>query len=181
MSHVPTASQTVGPFFSIGLSALCRGDIVCAKTENKRVTVCGRVLDGDGRPVPDALLEVWQASEARSGSQAGGLPAGFGRIATNEGGEFRFTTQQPEARREADGTVHAPHVVVVVLMRGLLRHLVTRVYVGGETQVGEDAVLNRVPAERRTTLIASRSPSSGDEWHWDIHLQGERETVFFAV
>jgi protocatechuate 3,4-dioxygenase, alpha subunit len=181
MSNVPTASQTVGPFFSIGLSALCRENIGHANDKGERVTICGRVLDGDGKPVPDAVLEIWQASEIGLETVAEGVPNGFGRIATNERGEFRFTTSKPEARREAEGTVHAPHVVVLVLMRGLQRHLLTRVYFGGDAEIMEDIVLTLVPADRRATLIASRSSSGGDELQWDIYLQGERETVFFEA
>src|SRR6266478_5266825 len=94
MSHVPTPSQTVGPFFSIGLSALCREQIECGSGEGKRVVIRGRILDGDGQPVPDAVLEIWQASEAARGNcseeQDAGrqkIPAGFARIVTNERGE----------------------------------------------------------------------------------------------
>jgi protocatechuate 3,4-dioxygenase alpha subunit len=181
MSHVPTASQTVGPFFSIGLSALCRENIGCAGEKGERLTIRGQVLDGDGKPVPDAVLEVWQASEAGRENSSEGVPNGFARIATNERGEFRFTTSKPEARREADGTIHAPHVVVLVLMRGLLRHLLTRAYLGARAEISEDAVMRLVPAERRETLIASPSPGVGDELRWDIHLQGEKETAFFEA
>jgi protocatechuate 3,4-dioxygenase alpha subunit len=189
MSNVPTASQTVGPFFSIGLSALCEENIQSANASGNRVTIRGRVLDGDGEPVPDALLEIWQVNDLRlSNSQnevanerSGILPAGFGRTATNEHGEFKFGTMKPKARRDADGTVHAPHVVVVLFMRGLLRHLVTRIYFGGEATNAEDVVLNLVPSERRETLVAGRAPGGGDELIWDIHLQGNRETVFFEA
>jgi protocatechuate 3,4-dioxygenase, alpha subunit len=181
MSRVPTASQTVGPFFSIGLSALCRENIGCADEKGERVKICGQVWDGDGKPVPDAVLEIWQAGEDGCKNSPEDVPNGFARIATNERGEFRFTTSKPEARREADGTVHAPHAVVLVLMRGLLRHLVTRVYFGGAAEISEDAVMRLVPPERRETLIASPSPEGGDEWRWDIRLQGEKETAFFEA
>src|SRR6266550_1599128 len=119
MSKVPTASQTVGPFFSIGLAGLCR-------TELK-----AHASAGDGQPVPDAMLEIWHAdaggkydsqvaAERLAGTDA---PAGFGRIATNDQGEFRFTTGKPGAVREPDGTVQAPHLAVVIFIRGLQRHL----------------------------------------------------------
>lgn len=189
MSHVPTPSQTVGPFFSIGLSALCRPGIECAGEKGNRVTIRGRILDGDGEPVPDALLEIWQVDDVpkkpyqgeRTIEQTKTLPFGFGRIATNECGEFHFSTTKPAARRDERGTTHAPHLVVLVLMRGLLRHLVTRIYFAGEAANQEDIVLKLVPAERRETLLAMPSSGGDNDLHWDIHLQGERETVFFDV
>ena len=189
MSHVPTPSQAVGPFFSIGLSALCRPGIECAGEKGNRVTIRGRILDGDGEPVPDALLEIWQVDDVSKTPYKGEpsiertktLPFGFGRIATNESGEFQFSTMKPAARRDADGTIHAPHLVVLVLMRGLLRHLVTRIYFAGAASNEEDVVLKLVPAGRRETLLAMPSPDSDNDLRWDIHLQGERETVFFEV
>ncbi len=189
MSHVPTPSQTVGPFFSIGLSALCRPGIECAGEKGNRVTIRGRILDGDGEPVPDALLEIWQMDDVakkpyqdeRTIEGTKTLPFGFGRIATNECGEFQFSTRKPAARRDEDGTIHAPHLVVLVLMRGLLRHLVTRIYFAGEAANEEDTVLKLVPAERRETLLAMPSTDSDNHLRWDMHLQGERETVFFEV
>ena len=180
MSDAPTASQTVGPFFSIGLTALCRENIACSAATGTPVTIRGRVLEGDGQPVPDAVLEVWQASEAGLRGEEKS-PNGFARIATNERGEFQFTTVKPQARREPDGTVHAPHVSVVVFMRGLLRHLMTRIYFSGETANAEDLVLQLVPANRRETLLATTSSGVENELQWDILLQGRRETVFFEV
>jgi protocatechuate 3,4-dioxygenase alpha subunit len=189
MSYIPTPSQTVGPFFSIGLSALCRPNIECAGEKGNRVTIRGQILDGDGEPVPDALLETWQMEGVakkpdqveRTIERTETLPFGFGRIATNESGEFQFCTMKPAARRDADGTIHAPHLVVLVLMRGLLRHLVTRIYFAGEASNEEDVVLKLVPAERRKTLLATSSLGGDNDLRWDIHLQGERETVFFEV
>jgi protocatechuate 3,4-dioxygenase alpha subunit len=188
MSHVPTPSQTVGPFFSIGLSALCREQIECGSGEGKRVVIRGRILDGDGQPVPDAVLEIWQASEAARGNcseeqdaRRQKIPAGFARIVTNERGEFQFSTIKPASRRDENGLIHAPHLAVVLLMRGLLRHLLTRVYFAGEAANNEDAVLKLVPLERRRTLLAEPADESASELSWDIHLQGERETVFFEA
>ena len=178
MSPLPTASQTVGPFFSIGLTALCKADIECPGANGPRATIRGRVLDGDAQPVPDAILEVWQVGDAGPRNET--FPAGFARVATNERGEFQFTTIKPEARRDADGRVHAPHVAALVFMRGLLRHLLTRIYFSNEAANAEDVALRLVPASRRYTLIATAS-AGGEEWRWDIHLQGERETVFFEA
>jgi protocatechuate 3,4-dioxygenase alpha subunit len=189
MSHVPTPSQTVGPFFSIGLSELCRERIEYASAAGQRVVIRGRVLDGDGKPVPDAVLEIWQASEAARGdgdpgtdARRGKIPDGFGRIATNERGEFQFSTIKPSARRDEDGgLMHAPHLAVLLLMRGLLRPLLTRIYFAGDAANGEDAVLQLVPTERRKTLLAEPSQENPRGLSWDIHLQGERETVFFEA
>jgi protocatechuate 3,4-dioxygenase alpha subunit len=189
MRYVPTASQTVGPFFSIGLSALCCENIACGGLSGDRVTIRGRILDGDGEPVPDAVLEIWQTQDAGENFAQGerktesleNVPLGFGRIATNERGEFQFATIKPAERRDPDGLVQAPHLAVVLFMRGLLRHLVTRIYFAGEAANEQDAVLKLVPAERRETLLARPSGNSENELRWDIHLQGERETVFFEL
>ena len=152
------------------------------------MVIRGRVLDGDGEPVPDALLEIWQASEAARGDSSPGadvrrekIPDGFGRIATNERGEFQFSTIKPLARRDEDGLMYAPHLAVVLLMRGLLRHVLTRVYFSGEATNDDDAVLKLVPVERRRTLLAEPVDGSALEFSWDIYLQGERETVFFEA
>jgi protocatechuate 3,4-dioxygenase alpha subunit len=189
MSHTPTHSQTVGPFFSIGLSALCREDVECGAAIGARVRIRGRVLDGDGQPVPDAVLEIWlpdsvqgePQTQRAAALQRRDFPAGFGRIPTNERGEFQFTTHKPMVRREADGTVHAPHLVVVLLMRGLLRHLVTRIYFADEAANAKDPILNLIPPGRRGTLLAKQSSNAENELLWDVHLQGENETVFFNV
>jgi protocatechuate 3,4-dioxygenase, alpha subunit len=189
MSKVPTASQTVGPFFSIGFSGMCRAELVPHAAAGAGVTVRGRVLDGEGNPVPDAVLEIWHADrdgkyDSRTADEtrgAEGVPPGFGRVATNDQGEFRFTTRKPGAVRELDGRVQAPHLAVVLFMRGLLRHLVTRIYFTGESANAMDLILNLVPPERRATLLAVASSDTPGEFVWDIRLQGERETVFFAV
>ena len=190
MKYVPTPSQTVGPFFSIGLSALCCDEVRCEELRGERVTIFGRVLDGDGQAVPDAVLEIWQAparSVAPAGAvvtkglemrSAGNVPAGFARVATNEQGDFRFSAMKTQAVHDEQGITHSPHLVVLLFMRGLLRHLVTRIYFAGEAANEEDAVLKTVPAERRETLLAERQEKDGS-WRWDVHLQGERETVFF--
>jgi protocatechuate 3,4-dioxygenase, alpha subunit len=184
MSHVPTPSQTVGPFFSIGLSELCWERIECEPADGQRVVIRGRILDGDGEPVPDAVLEIWQASgDSGPGTDARRkrIPDGFGRIATNQRGEFQFSTIKPSARRDEDGLMHAPHLAVMLLMRGLLRHLLTRIYFAGDAANGEDVVLKLVPPERRRTLLVVPVDQSALEFSWDIYLQGERETVFFEA
>jgi len=182
-----TPSQTVGPYFSIGFSWLERSDLTEGATGGARVSVRGRVLDGDGQPVPDAVLEIWQAdAEGRyAHPEDGDDPAagqeffGFGRVSVNEQGEFHFTTIKPGRFVGPNGELQAPHLEVSVFMRGLLRRLVTRIYFPGEPANERDEVLGLVPAERRDTLVAQRSEAEPEMLVWDVHLQGDQETVFF--
>lgn len=180
MGKTPTASQTVGPFFSIGLDPFLRGDLAPVAASGNGATVRGRLLDGDGRPVPDGVLEIWDPLGGSEETDSAGYPAGFGRVATNDSGEFQFRVNLHAAPRAQDGSVQAPHVVVLVFMRGLLRHLVTRLYFPGPANE-QDAVLNLVPEERRSTLIAAAHSGKAGDFSWDIRLQGEGETVFFET
>jgi len=177
--RTPTASQTVGPFFSIGLDALLRRDAPDGNGPDDRFTVRGRLLDGDREPVPDAVLEIWAPPQGREGADALGYPIGFGRVATNARGEFEFSVSRPAARGEQGGAVEASHLLVLVFMRGLLRHLVTRLYFPDHAANAADAVLALVPEDRRATLIAEAARGASGQFSWDIHLQGDRETVFF--
>jgi len=188
-TQVPTASQTVGPFFSIGLCPFIPNNFVPAQVPvgTKVVTLRGRVLDGDGSAVPDAVLEIWRADETGLYSDASssrghdrGVPSGFARIPTNDHGEFAFQTIKPGAVQGAKGEIHAPHLAVLVFMRGLQKHLLTRIYFPDEAANEKDAVLAAVPAERRNTLIAVPDGNQ-NELHWDIRLQGDGETVFFEA
>jgi protocatechuate 3,4-dioxygenase alpha subunit len=189
MNGPSTPSQTVGPFFSIGFSWLERRDLTQGVTGGKRVAIRGRVLDGEGQPVPDAVLEIWQAdADGRYAhpEDAGDLVTakgflGFGRISTNDQGEFHFTTIKPGSVPGPEGKPQAPHLEVSVFMRGLLRRLVTRVYFPDEAANEADAVLGLVPAERRHTLIARRSADGTETLVWDVHLQGDKETAFFDL
>lgn len=169
----PTPSQTVGPFFAIGFGWCTRVVLAGPEVEGERVALTGRVLDGDRRPVVDAVLELWQA-DARGRLGAPGF-RGFGRVATDGEGRFRVETIRPGS---IDG--QAPHLAVGVFARGLLRRLVTRVYFPGDG-LDEDGVLARVPAERRATLVARAVAGAGHDLAWDIVLQGDGETVFFEV
>jgi protocatechuate 3,4-dioxygenase alpha subunit len=189
-----TASQTVGPFFH---DCLMRRDAACDvlvsdSTEGKRIRVEGRVLDGDRAGVPDAVLEIWQAN--RHGrynhpSDERDLPldpafTGYGRIATQSDGQFCFTTIKPGAVPFDRRRLQAPHISVAVLGRGLLNHLYTRLYFDDEPLTASDPILQRIPTERRTTLIARRAEgASGREvvYKLDIVLQGANETVFFDI
>ena len=190
--HTLTASQTVGPFFHDCLMREdARFDVLATDaTHGVRIRVEGRVLDGDGAVVPDAVLEVWQANAAgrynhpRDGSDLPLDPSftGYGRIATNADGRYGFTTIKPGAVPFDHRRAQAPHIAVAVLGRGLLNHLYTRIYFDDERANADDPVLERVPTERRATLVAARDASaSGPElvYRFDVVLQGAGETVFF--
>lgn len=187
MNGRTTPSQTVGPFFSIGFSCLERGDLTEGATGGTRITIRGRVLDGDGQPVPDAVLEIWQADAngryahpEDAGDHVGAKHFfGFGRVFANDEGEFRFTTIIPGGVPGPDGKQQAPHLEVSIFMRGLLRRLVTRIYFPGEPANDADPVLGLIPAQRRHTLIAQSSADEPGTLVWDIHLQGDEETAFF--
>ncbi len=187
MSGRSTPSQTVGPFFSIGFTWLERADLTEGASGGAQVSIRGRVLDGEEKPVPDAVLEIWQADadgryahdkDATEGVAAGNF-FGFGRVPVNDRGEFFFTTIKPGGVRGRDRTTHAPHLLVSVFMRGLLKRLVTRIYFPGDPANDTDDVLSLVPAARRGTLIARSDSESGKTLVWDVHLQGDDETVFF--
>ncbi len=185
MALIPTPSQTLGPFFSIGLRHLIKTDLAGANVSGVRVVIEGRVLDGDGKPVNDAALEIWQANAHGKYAHPADTQdkplepgfRGFGRVATDDDGRFRFSTIKPGRVPGPGGVAQAPHLAVLVGMRGLLRHLLTRVYFPDEPSTAEDPVLNLVPAERRGTLIAKHL--GGNRFEWNVVLQGDDETVFF--
>ncbi len=181
MSLQATTWQTVGPYFRIGLEHLNTSRIAGPDTPGQHVTIEGRVLDGNGKPVPDAVIEIWQANaEGEYTGIASGTAGfrGFGRIPTNENGRFAFTTIKPGPVPGPGETMQSPHLAVRVMMRGLLKGLVTRMYFPGEG-LSTDPVLQLVPENRRSTLIARPLTDDGAMLTWDIELQGERETVFF--
>jgi protocatechuate 3,4-dioxygenase alpha subunit len=136
------------------------------------------MLDRDGAPVSDALLEFWCASGADGNSSESGFPSGFARAAADGDGNFYACMCKPSSITSGDGAVQAPHMLVLVFARGLLRHLITRVYFDGELGNDRDPVLRAVPAERRHTLIAQGDGT--DSFCWNVILQGADETVFFA-
>jgi protocatechuate 3,4-dioxygenase alpha subunit len=185
--HVPTASQTVGPFFNFGLTANEKLGIVAGPdVPGERIRLTFRVIDGEGTPTPgDSMIEIWQADAfgryAHPLDGAGSAFHGFGRLETDQDGCCRFETIRPGRVAAPDGRVQAPHISVVVFARGLLRHLHTRVYFDGDPLNDGDSVLNLVPEQRRSTLFARRSDSEPAAWHFDVVLQGDSETVFFAV
>jgi protocatechuate 3,4-dioxygenase alpha subunit len=181
-----SASQTVGPFFSIGLEHLNRADLTIPGIPGTVITIRGQILDGDRKPVPDAVVEIWQAdsegkfSETRceAGRHALVLFTGFARIPTDAAGRFELRTIKPGCVRDGAAEMQAPHIAVFVFMRGLLKPLYTRIYFSDEVANDADPVLRLVPAERKSTLIASKEQGS-DSYQWNVMLQGENETVFF--
>ena len=184
-----TPSQTVGPFFGVGLTRPSQSQhvLVSERTDGERIRIEGRVLDGVGSPIEDALVEIWQANaHGRYRHPLDTGPAaldpaffGFGRCPTDAHGTFRFDTVKPGSIRAANGTAQAPHISVTVFARGMLVHAFTRMYFGDDA-LDADPVLALVDNARRRTLVAERTTNGSlVVYRWDIRLQGERETVFF--
>jgi protocatechuate 3,4-dioxygenase, alpha subunit len=182
-----TPSQTVGPFFAIGLPWRAGSHVVVPGTP-AAITIAGMVYDGAGEPVPDALIETWQADPQGRFADlwAFGGPSelagfrGFGRSGREDGdGSYEIVTVKPGRVAGPGGRLQAPHIDVSVFARGMLHRCVTRIYFADEeTANAEDPVLAGVPETRRATLLAE---PTDDGFRFDIRLQGERETVFFAV
>jgi len=185
MSFQSTPWQTVGPYYRLGLEPLYRTTIAPPTAVGERIEVRGQVFDGNGFPVSDAVLEIWQAdaqgiyAHAEDPRHAQHDPAfdGWGRVPTNAEGRFAFTTVKPGSVAGPHGTPQAPHLVVLVFMRGLLRAASGRLYFSDDARNGQDPILQRVPAERRDTLIATAQGKG--VYRWDVHMQGPDETVFF--
>jgi protocatechuate 3,4-dioxygenase alpha subunit len=186
VTALPTPSQTIGPFFAVGL-LWPDGPQVVADGTPGALRLSGRLLDGAGDPVPDALVETWQADpegrfdhpdDPRGASAYPGF-RGFGRSQTVDG-EFAICTLKPGRVPDGEGGRQAPHIDVSVFARGLLDRVVTRIYFADEAEANaEDVVLRSLPSdEARRTLIAT---PTDDGYRFDVHLQGDRETVFFAV
>ncbi|HZR91326.1 MAG TPA: protocatechuate 3,4-dioxygenase subunit alpha [Gaiellaceae bacterium] len=182
-----TPSQTVGPYFAVGLTNE-RWPQVVSRDHPRAIRIRGRIVDGAGDPVPDAMVEIWQANEhgryAHPADAREELPleegfTGFGRCGTDGDGEFELVTVKPGPVPAPGGGMQAPHVEVSVFARGLLKRLVTRMYFPDEEGANAvDPVLALVPAEERPTLVAV---PDGDALRFDIHLQGDRQTAFFAL
>jgi protocatechuate 3,4-dioxygenase, alpha subunit len=184
-----TPSQTVGPFFAYGLtptqygyawSAMADAAMADASTVGERITIEGQVFDGKGEVIRDALIEIRQADSAgrmlRTAGANGGF-TGFGRCGTgtDPDGCFRFTTVKPGSI----GPGQAPRIDVIVLMRGMLLHAFTRLYFPDEAANAGDDVLAMVPQDRRATLMARKTAAA--TYRFDIHMQGDAETVFFDL
>jgi protocatechuate 3,4-dioxygenase alpha subunit len=182
----PTPSQTAGPFFGFALLDWIGNELVPPDAPGA-IRIVGAVTDGSGDPVPDAMVEIWQANAA--GRYAGpadprqDVPVeegftGFGRSGTEDGG-FAFTTVKPGRVPGENGALQAPHVDVSVFARGLLKRLVTRIYFPDEEEANEaDPLLSALAPDDRATLLAV---PDGGVLRFDIRLQGERQTVFLAV
>ena len=185
MSLRASTSQTIGPYLRIGLEWMVIEDLAPQGAAGERLRIEGKVIDGDGKPVNDAAVEIWQANShgkyaSPEDTQAKPLEPGFrgyGRSLTDDAGAFRFRTIKPGSVPGPDGKPQAPHLVVTIFMRGLLKQLVTRMYFPDEPANAGDPVLSMVPSERRATLVAKRKGDGALEWN--VVLQGKNETVFF--
>ena len=192
-----TPSQTVGPFFAYGLTSNGKYDwndaftnnLVTPDTSGERIRIEGRVFDGDGAPVPDCMLEIWQADAQGRFSDPQDQRAlpnssfkGFGRCGTDANGGYAFDTIKPGMVPDPDGQPQAPHILLAIFARGMLLQNYTRIYFDGEAGNAADPVLALVPADRRATLIAECQPGNGNAvYRLDIRLRGDDETVFFDI
>jgi protocatechuate 3,4-dioxygenase, alpha subunit len=190
MEYVPTPSQTAGPYLHIGLTnkhSVTR--IASQEVAGEQLRLICRVLDLDGLPVDDAMIEIWQADSAGRYSHPDAPQAppadsafrGFGRAATNETGGCGFESIRPGGVPGPANTVQAPHLNVAIFARCILLQLYTRIYFAGDPANDGDPVLALVPPDRRETLIAQPDPQQPGSWLFDIHLRGDQETVFFDV
>jgi protocatechuate 3,4-dioxygenase alpha subunit len=185
MTSARTPSQTVGPFFALGLPWPDGPNVVSESTQGS-FWLRGAVLDGEGTPVPDSMVETWQADpdgrfdHPDDPRGAGAGFRGFGRSCADPDGRYAILTVKPGMVPAADGTPQAPHIDVSVFARGLLKRVITRIYFADEASANaEDPVLSRIPdPDARSTLIAE---ATDDGYRFDIRLQGERETVFFEL
>lgn len=186
-----TPSQTVGPFYSIGLTGKIMNVLATEATTGQRIRIEGRVFDGDAKPVPDAMVEIWQANsygrynhpDDKQEKPLDVIFTGWGRSGTDENCLYSFETIKPGPVPGPDRTVQAPHINVVVFARGLLLHAYTRLYFADEPANANDPVLNSIKnKKRRQTLIAEREEKNGKIiYRFDIRLQGDHETVFFDM
>ena len=189
MSLQATTSQTVGPYFKIGFRWLDQDQLAPQNASGERVTIHGRIFDGDDVPIPDAILEIWQANahgkyahpeDAQNKPLEPGF-TGYGRVPVKRDGTFQFTTIKPGPVPGPEGREQAPHLLISLFMRGLLRRLVTRIYFPDDPRNPGDCILNLVEAERRPTLIAQNDSGKPGVLEWNIHMQGNSETVFFDL
>ena len=186
---IPTPGQTVGPFFALGLDRPEWADMTRNNPMGERIVIEGQVRDGDGAPVPDAFIELWQANAAGRYDHAEDIRAdkkidpnfnGYGRVATNVEGRFKFTTVKPGPVPGRGNALQAPHINVAFFARGLLRQLHTRIYFSDEAINAADPLLSSIDdAGVRNTLIAQRG--EGGVYRFDFVLQGQDETAFLDL
>jgi protocatechuate 3,4-dioxygenase alpha subunit len=192
-----TPSQTVGPFFAYGLTPNGKypwndafsNDLVTPDATGERIRIEGHVFDGGGQPIPDSIIEIWQAdgqgryaNPADTRARPNALFKGFGRCGADETGGFAFQTIKPGRVPGPGGKLQAPHILFAIFARGMLRQSYSRIYFEDEAANAEDPILALVPKERQATLIAKRSLRGQQPvYTFDIHMQGEQETVFFEV
>ena len=181
-----TTYQTVGPYFKIGLEAFYREDLTKPNVPGEVIEISGTVFDADLAPVPDAVLELWQAdSFGRYMVEPQKKPFedsfGFGRVPTNEAGQFRFRTIKPGAVQAETPARQAPHILVSIFMRGLLYRLITRIYFSDEAGNSDDPVLQSIEPQCRNSVLAKADPAQPHRYEWNVFLQGENETVFFDL
>jgi len=191
MMRKQTPSQTVGPFYAIGLTRRPLNVVTNESTDGERIRIEGQVLDGDGLPIPDVMVEIWQANaygrynhpDDKQEKPLDATFTGWGRSGTDEKCFYRFDTIKPGPVPGANETVQAPHINVVVFARGMLVHAFTRLYFADEPANASDPVLNSIKnKKRRQTLIALPGMENGKTiYRFDIRLQGENETVFFDM
>ncbi len=186
-----TPSQTVGPFYAIGMTRVPMNVLASGSTHGERICIEGQVFDGEGVAIPDVLVEIWQANahgryhhpDDKQEKPLDPMFPGWGRSGTDANCIYRFDTIKPGSVPGNDQNMQAPHVNVCVMARGMLTHVFTRIYFAGETLNDSDPVLKSIKNKaRRQTLIATREEKDGKTvYHFDIRLQGEDETVFFDM
>lgn len=195
MSRI-TPSQTVGPYFKYGLTPghdyewndAFSNDLVTPNVSGECIRIVGQVFDGDGVVIPDSMLEIWQADgqgRFADPQDVRALPnsafKGFGRCGADANGGYSFHTIKPGSVPGPGGKPQAPHILLAIFARGMTQQAVTRIYFEDEAANAADPVLALVPADRRSTLIARREEGDGAIYRFDVHLQGDSETVFFDL
>jgi protocatechuate 3,4-dioxygenase alpha subunit len=188
---IPTPSQTVGPFFHLGMDRREWADLTSGNPAGERIAIEGQVRDGDGAPVPDAVIELWQANAAGRYNHPDDTQTdkpldpnfrGFGRVATDTDGRFRLTTIKPGPVPGRGNALQAPHINLAIFARGLLIHLYTRIYFAGQPENAGDPLLASIEdGAVRQTLLARAEPGNPALYRFDIVLQGENETAFLDI
>lgn len=194
---IQSPGQTIGPYFAYcltpepyGRKGIADNVLATPETKGEHIRIAGRLLDGTGAPMNDALVEVWQANaagryahpaDARADVPLDPAFKGFGRCMTDNDGRFTFETVKPGRVPGQGNRLQAPHLSIIIHSRGMLSHAYSRIYFSDEAKAnGEDPVLGLVEAARRPTIVARREDTPGGAvYHLDIHMQGDKETVFF--